>query len=142
MILHRRTRSRRFARRGVASIEMALVFPLLLLIAFGIIEFGQLFFVRLTLINAAREGARTATLMIDPADKAALVQERTEAALIGGGLSGKNYTIEYVSAPSPGVEESVTVSIPFFEVSLLGGYFSFTDITLTGSCTMSRDTVG
>lgn len=142
MTLQRMHAKLRFRRKGAVSVEMALVMPILLVVMFGIIEFGQLFFVRLTLGNAAREGARVATLMLGDADKAALVWERTEAALLAGGLGGYNYTITHVSAPPPGVAETVSVSLPFSEVSLLGNFFSITDVTLNGTCSMSRDSVG
>jgi Flp pilus assembly protein TadG len=44
--------------RGVALVEAAIVTPLLLLLVFGIIEFGFLFKDSLTLANASRAGAR------------------------------------------------------------------------------------
>lgn len=47
-------------RSGTASVEFALVLPLLLGLLFGIIEFGLLFKDQLSLQQAAREGARTA----------------------------------------------------------------------------------
>ncbi len=48
-------------RRGEAGqdlVEFALVLPLLVLLFFGIIEFGRVIFTYNTLANAAREGAR------------------------------------------------------------------------------------
>lgn len=44
--------------RGVAALEFALLLPLLLSIIIGIIEWGWVFFLDLTLTNAVREGAR------------------------------------------------------------------------------------
>lgn len=49
-------------RSGTASVEFALVLPLLLGLLFGIIEFGLLFKDQLSLQQAAREGARTAAV--------------------------------------------------------------------------------
>jgi len=46
-------------RVGTATVELALVAPLLLLLLMGIIEFGLLFEDYMLLKNAAREGART-----------------------------------------------------------------------------------
>ena len=46
-------------RAGTATVELALVAPLLLLLLMGIIEFGLLFEDFMLLKNAAREGART-----------------------------------------------------------------------------------
>jgi hypothetical protein len=44
--------------RGQALLEFALVLPILLLLVFGIIEFGLIFFDNLVITQAAREGAR------------------------------------------------------------------------------------
>lgn len=59
----RAARISRFGRRGgVALLEFALVVPVLLAIVLGIIDFGQLERSTLALGNAAREGARAASL--------------------------------------------------------------------------------
>src|SRR5207248_605805 len=54
----RQTRSSR--RRGNAVLDMALVMPVLLYLAFGTVEFGYYFYVKHTMQGAAREGARAA----------------------------------------------------------------------------------
>ena len=57
--MDRRASSRRGARdRGAAAVEFALLLPLLLLIVFGIIDFGRALNAQITLTQAAREGAR------------------------------------------------------------------------------------
>lgn len=45
-------------QHGAAAVEFALVLPLLLLVLFGIIEFGFLLYNEQIIINASREGAR------------------------------------------------------------------------------------
>jgi len=50
--------SRRHSGRGVAALELAILMPLLLMIIFGIIDWGYVFYVDLTLTNGVREGAR------------------------------------------------------------------------------------
>lgn len=44
--------------RGQAILELALVLPVLLLLVFGIVEFGRIFHAYLVVTQAAREGAR------------------------------------------------------------------------------------
>jgi len=44
--------------KGAAGLEFTLIFPFLLAMTFGIIEFGALMFDKAILTNAAREGAR------------------------------------------------------------------------------------
>src|SRR5436190_7967537 len=48
-------------RRGQTLVEFALTLPLLLLLMFGIIEFGRIFQAWVTLQNAARTAARYAS---------------------------------------------------------------------------------
>ncbi len=45
-------------QKGVAAIEFAILFPLLLLIIFGIIEFSLYLYDKQVITNASREGAR------------------------------------------------------------------------------------
>lgn len=52
----------RKTERGQAMVEMALILPILILIVFGIIEFGRIFNTKLIVSNAAREGARYAAV--------------------------------------------------------------------------------
>ncbi len=50
------------SEQGVVTVEFILLFPLYLLIIVGIVEFGHLLYVRHTLTNASREGARAAVV--------------------------------------------------------------------------------
>lgn len=45
-------------RKGQATVELALILPVVLLVLFGIAEFGRAFAAYLALQHAAREGAR------------------------------------------------------------------------------------
>lgn len=47
---------------GAAAVEFALVLPLLVLLVFGIIDFGRLYYEQITLTDAAREGVRVVAL--------------------------------------------------------------------------------
>jgi Flp pilus assembly protein TadG len=53
----------RWYRRGTAVVEAAIVFPLLLLLTLGAIEYGWLFYNIQQITNAARQGARTAAVL-------------------------------------------------------------------------------
>jgi Flp pilus assembly pilin Flp len=52
-------------QEGAAAVEFALLLPLLVLLLFGMIEFGLAFNTRIQATNAAREGARQAVVGID-----------------------------------------------------------------------------
>ena len=63
--------------RGAVAVEFALLLPILLLLAFGIIDFGRALNAQITLTQAAREGARLAAL------NQPNVVSRTKAAAVG-----------------------------------------------------------
>jgi Flp pilus assembly protein TadG len=48
--------------RGAAAVEMALVLPLLLLVLFGLVDFGRAFNNQMQLTQAAREGVRVVAM--------------------------------------------------------------------------------
>ena len=72
-------------QRGQAVIEMALTLPLLLLVVFGIFDFGFMFQRYEVVTNAAREGARLGIL---PQYTATEAQNRAIDYLRAGGLTG------------------------------------------------------
>jgi len=51
--------------RGSAIVEFAVILPLLALILCGIIEYGFMFYLQISLTNASREGARAGITRID-----------------------------------------------------------------------------
>lgn len=54
----RRALRGRHRQGGAAAVELALILPVLILLAYGVIEFGKLFAQDLAMGNGAREGAR------------------------------------------------------------------------------------
>lgn len=87
----RRTTSTRHLRRGNAVLDAALVFPVLLSLTFGSVEFGHYFYVKHTLQGAAREGARVA---ITPSSGNGDVTSAIQAAMTAAGFSPGSYTIK------------------------------------------------
>jgi Flp pilus assembly protein TadG len=55
---HPASRRRRGDRRGQSLVEFAVVFPVFILLLAGMVDFGLALFSNVTIINAAREGAR------------------------------------------------------------------------------------
>ena len=53
-------------QKGAAAVEFAIVLSLLLLLVFGIIEFGLLLYDKAVLTNASREGARFGIVLRTP----------------------------------------------------------------------------
>lgn len=58
---NQKMRKRFKSQKGVAAVEMAVVLPLLLVLALGLFEFSQAIFINNSLINMSREGANLAT---------------------------------------------------------------------------------
>ena len=56
------SKARSKSENGSAMVEMALVLPVLLLVLFGITEFGLIFVRYQVILSSAQEGARTASL--------------------------------------------------------------------------------
>lgn len=132
--------------RGSQLIEFALVFPMLLLVMLGIIDFGFLFQRYEVLTNAAREGARVAVL---PGYSTTDVQTRVSQYLVAGGLT-TTITPPAVSAATSSIGGScmtlttVTVIYPHTFlflgpiVGLMGGS-GFTSKTLQATATMRNE---
>ena len=53
-------------QKGAAIVEFAIVLPLLIIFAFGIIEFGLMWYNTQVIINASREGARAGIVRVGP----------------------------------------------------------------------------
>lgn len=51
--------------KAQALVEMALVLPILIMLVFGIVEFGRIYSTQIIVANSAREGARHAALGSD-----------------------------------------------------------------------------
>ena len=75
--------------RGSQLVEFALIFPLLLLVVMGVVDFGLMFQRYEVLTNAAREGARVAAL---PTYGSADVTNRVTQYLAGSGVTGATTT--------------------------------------------------
>ena len=126
--------------------ELAVVAPVLLTLVFGIIEFGWTMMVRQSLINAAREGCRAATLKYTSvtAQEAAVVG-KIDAALssLGFSYADGEYTLTMVHASYPPVSpndtETVTLAVPYSQVSLLGDYFNLPEFDIRARAVMRKE---
>ncbi len=117
--------------KGASAVEFAIILPILVVLLFGIIEFGIYIYDTSVITNASREGARYGVLYnVDPTTQeytpytAAEIQDHVLNDPTSGTLSSKLITLgsaaavpTVASAWSPsataGSELSVTVSYPF-----------------------------
>ncbi|HXP19691.1 MAG TPA: TadE family protein [Streptosporangiaceae bacterium] len=100
--------------RGAVAVEFALLLPVLLLLIFGVIDFGRALNAQVTLTQAAREGAR-----LDALNQPNVVS-RTQAAATG--LSNVTVTVVTSCPPGagPGVNADVRVSYSFSFITPIG----------------------
>ena len=109
MAMVRRRRKNR--RRGLATVEMAMVLWLLLVLTLGMLRYGWLFLKTQQITNAARNGARIAILpgvtVVDDVEPA-ILNLMTAA---GMGASGYSVTITPPDLGSAGIGSTVTVLI-------------------------------
>ena len=118
--------------RGAVAVELALVLPILVLLVFGIIEFGRGYHAKAALAHAAREAVREAALDIgDPATIATTA--RNAAPLLDG--ASMTVTIEQEGAVVAGScvngkDVTVTLTYPHqYDIPLFGaGTWNLTEI--------------
>ena len=135
--------SRRLAARrrvGATLVEFAIVAPVLLLLIFGMIEYGRLAMVQQVLTNASREGARAAVL--DGATTAS-VTSVVQSCLATGRVTGGNVTItpNPISSAKFGDPITVRVQVTFDQVSWLPAPMYLSGKVLTGATVMRRETI-
>jgi hypothetical protein len=112
-------------------VEFALVLPVLLMLIFGIVDFGRMLSAKITVTEAAREGARAAALVGQDAGEARVVTATSD-------LNADRVTA-VVSGCEDGAPDAVATVTYHFEfitpVSLLfgsGASEGFTDLTSKG----------
>ncbi len=109
--------------RGLAAVEMALVLPAALLLIFGLIETGNLFFTWLTVQKAAEMGARFAATGQgeDEGTRVAQIQARSQALLVNLSGSGAEVSVRSwptISATGSGVAGSAGEPCGIVEVGV------------------------
>jgi len=114
------------SERGSSSVEFVLILPLIVLVLVATMEVAALARARMTVVAAAREGARVAATHPDPAEAA----EATREALGSLGASARSTVTRPHVVGRPAVVE---VAVPQrLRAPILDGLA----VTLTGSATM------
>lgn len=111
--------------RGAVAVEFAILLLPLIVLVFGIIDFGQYYRARITLAQAAREGARLDALGTPFGCSPTQLQARTVAAAAGLGLAcGDVVPLPCPAGATQTADAVVTVSYTLYFndplVSLIG----------------------
>lgn len=121
---------------GAAAVELALVLPILLMLVFGIVDFGRAYNAKISLTQAAREGARVRALGGD----ATATTNRVR--LAAGFLPATSVSVAAGPAcpasPGPSDVATVTASTTFTYATPVGALVGFAagPITLSGTGVM------
>jgi hypothetical protein len=137
--LQRPCRLYRRNRRAAAAVEFALVAPVFFLLVLGMIEYGRMVMVQQVLTNASREGARAAVL--DGAEWSE-VESLVTAYMASGSITGHtcNKPANFDTAEF-GDPITITVSVPFNQVSWLPSPMYLGGKTLSATTIMRRESV-
>jgi Flp pilus assembly protein TadG len=124
-------------RRGAATVELAILLPVLITILVGALEIGNMFSIKSALQNAAREGARHAVLPLATPES---VTTSCNQSLAASGLTGVAVAI----TPSPksaksGTMISVSVSATYSQNSWLPSGGILGDKQLVSTVVMRKE---
>ena len=123
--------------RGSVAVEFALLLPVLLLLIFGVIDFGRAINAQITLTQAAREGARLASLgAVNPA-----VQNRVTLAATGVSPVTATVTSSCPTGAGTGVDAVVKVTYTFQFITPVGAFAAMFGTANFGS-TLSLSATG
>jgi len=113
--------------KGANAVEFAIILPILIMLVFGIFQFGIAYNNYITITHAAREGARLAAVDLDPYDHDPLKDIIIERAYPIP-ITRDDITISH--PPDPKIGDPVEVEITYnitVEIPLVGSW----DIPLT-----------
>jgi Flp pilus assembly protein TadG len=105
------------SERGQTMTEFALVLPLLVLLLFGVIQFGIAFNNHITLTDAVRAGARKGSVARHMTDPEGAVEAQVQAAATD--LKPGDLDVTVTSSWEHGEDVTVTATYPY-SISLLG----------------------
>jgi Flp pilus assembly protein TadG len=132
--------------RGAVAVEFALLLPILLLLLFGIVDFGRALNAQITLTQLAREGARLYALGV----ASGTVTTKTQNAALAARVSPVTVTFVTTACPlnaAAGVDATVKVSYtfsyitPVAAIAKMFGSINFgSSVALTAQCEMPCET--
>ena len=131
-------RSKKSRRTGAAAVELALVTPIFFTLVFAQLETACLGMSTQVLTMAAREGARVAVINNSTQSD---VQAQVNRVLSGAGITVSTVTptpSNWSTAPG-GTPITVSLSVPYSQVSWFSTPLFFGSSILTASATMSSE---
>jgi Flp pilus assembly protein TadG len=97
---------------GQSMVEFALVFPLLALMLFAIIQYGFIFSAYMTLRHAANVTARTITLAAGNTNNATAIAQQAVVPMLDSSKLGA-VVVNTVSVSQPGANDAMSVRLTY-----------------------------
>jgi Flp pilus assembly protein TadG len=133
----------RYNQKGAALLEFAIILPILLLLVFGIIEFGLLFYSKQVITNASREGARAG--IVSGVNEAAIKQIVVEYCKDSVNNISKIFSLKgKIAIVADQVEvtpqdDDISVGVTFKYPLLLSGIIGIEEVTVSAQTTMRNE---
>jgi len=135
----RSVQNTRRSESGASAVEFALLLPVLMMILFGVIEFGMALYRQSILTNASREGARLGIVQSIPAITTGQINAAIDTYLTGSGISPGNVTRSIVAGGATGTPVQVTLTLPY-TYAVLPGFVSIAPtLNLTAQTVMRHE---
>ena len=132
---------KRNSRRGIATVEAAILFPLLILFLLAMVEYGWCFLKYQCINSAAREGVRVAVR-----DGATDAQWQTAVRNVMAGCGKRGTVPAYTATLSPGVgsqsgtQLTCTIKVDYPQLAMTNAPTIFpAPVTLTAVATMAKE---
>lgn len=123
---------------GQNLVEFALVVPMLLILVFGIAEFGRAWMTKNILTGAAREAARVAVVQGAGGSSTVPATARAREVLASAGITTATVTVSDPGTSFGSVTATVAYNFPVVVVRFIPG-LNTTTIPLTSTTTMRRE---
>lgn len=125
-------------KQGAAAVEFAVVLPLLVLLLFGMIECGLLFYNKQVVVNASREAVRAGitgaeNIMVQQIAAAYCAQRLIDASGI------VDPDLLHITITAPDAQNDLTVAIDFSYDFLFGQLIGIDQISIGGQTTMRME---
>ncbi len=118
-------------QRGAVALEFALVVPVLLLILIGVIQYGNIFYMRHVMAFASREAARSYAV-----GESNGTQAQTLAANLLAANSTLNFTVNVTEPTGSSADVIVTISLPMADAGIVNILGSLLSGNIESSATM------
>lgn len=137
-MIAKKARKQKNRYRGVAAVEAAVVFPLLIILTFGVIEYGWMFLKIHQITNAARHGSRVA---IRPTATNAHVTASIDALMVSADITGYQVTISPADVTLLNVGETIEVGItvPWANIAIMNISLLPKPANIQASTTMAKE---